>query len=270
MERKDPLAILVAFRNTDELGRALASLDGWCDALVVDNASDAGSRLAAQQHSAGYVSTGRNIGFAAAVNVGLRLREGRDVLLLNPDARVSAQSLSLMARLLVSDAKICAVAPRLESENGEPERVEWPVPSPKQEWVKAFRLQWMLRPGMMFLVGAVLLLRDEALDDVGDFDERFFLYAEECDWQLRAQLRGWKVRVAHDAVAVHRGGGSSDVETTRQDLFRCSAEAFGLKWYGRRGWQSMAAASRTGSALRLLLTLPMSSRRELYFRQLRR
>ena len=48
------------------------------------------------------------------------------------------------------------------------------------ELVKAFRLQRFFPARETFLIGAVLLLRAEALDDVGPFDERFFLYAEEC------------------------------------------------------------------------------------------
>src|SRR5581483_11898593 len=156
---------------------------------------------------------------------------------------------------------LCAVAPRLENDDGTPQRVEWPIPSPAVEWAKAFRLHRFLERRPSFLTGAVLLLRSEAIDDVGPFDERFFLYAEESDWQLRAIRRGWRVRVVHHVSAWHEGAGSSAVETIREGHFYESARLFGLKWYGRRGWASMRLASLLGSLLRLVLTAHIPERR---------
>ena len=105
---------------------------------------------------------------------------------------------------------------------------------------------------------------------MGQFDERFFLYAEECDWQLRAVQRGWRLKVAEDLVAVHLGSGSSELESMRERYFRESAELFGRKWYGAGGWGSMRAASLVGTTLRLALSLHRPSRRARYGRELRR
>jgi GT2 family glycosyltransferase len=269
MRHADTLAILVAYENTDELSGALESLDGWCDALVIDNGVDDRARAVANAHGAEYLTPGRNIGFAAAANIGLRRRDGRHVLLLNPDARVTGDALVVLGQALADDGTLCAAAPRLRGMAGDDQKVAWPVPSPREEWVKAFCLQRFSPPAMTFLIGAVLLLRDEAIRDVGLFDERFFLYAEECDWQLRAQRRGWKVRLVEEAVARHRGGGSSNVESRRKRLFHESAELFAVKWYGERGWANMRTASRIGSALRVIATIPSRERRTRYLRQLR-
>jgi GT2 family glycosyltransferase len=269
MERSAPLVILVAYRNTSALRDALASLRGELDVLVVDNDADEEVRELVTAAGSAYVSPGSNVGFAAAVNIGLEQRVGRDVLLVNPDARVTPEAAAALHIALRDDRSLCAVAPQLVGSDGLTQRVEWPIPSPREEWVKAFRLQRFFPARETFLAGAVLMLRSEALDEVGSFDEQFFLYAEECDWQLRAQRRSWRVRVVEGVVAEHSGGGSSTVESRRQEHFHESAELFAVKWHGRRGWRSMRAASRIGASVRLLLTLSDADRREHYARQVR-
>jgi GT2 family glycosyltransferase len=270
MADRDLLVVLVAFNSTESLGEALRGLGDGRRVVVVDNGVDEQVRRLAERHGAEYVTPGRNLGFATAVNIGLARREGQHVLLLNPDALVAGATVDGLVEALERDRDICAVAPSLVDGEGLPQRVEWPVPSPRVEVAKALRLQRFVRPRETFLIGAVLLLRSEALDDVGPFDERFFLYAEECDWQLRALRRGWRVRVVDGLQATHAGGGSSADVTAREELFYESAALFGRKWYGRQGWALMRAAAAFGAALRLVVSLPNASRRKRYARELGR
>jgi GT2 family glycosyltransferase len=269
MAERNPLIVAVAYRNTESLGETLRLLERGSDVLVVDNGVAEEVRRTAERHGAEYVTFGRNLGFASAVNVGLSRREGRHVLLLNPDARISPGTLDRLVATLQADPRLCAVAPSLVDESGSPQRVEWPIPSPRVELVKAFRLQRILRLRETFLIGAVLLLRSEAIAEVGRFDERFFLYAEECDWQLRALRQGWQTRLVDDLQATHSGGGSSSDPSVREGYFYESAALFGLKWYGPRGWATMRAASAIGSALRLAANLPLATRRRRYAREFR-
>jgi GT2 family glycosyltransferase len=270
MADHDPLVIIVAFRNTDSLGDALCGLGPGSRVIVVDNGDEGEVRRLAERHGAEYMTPGRNIGFAAAVNLGMSRRDRENVLLLNPDARVSHETVKALVTALEADRTVCAVAPAIVGDDGLPQRVEWPIPSPRVELAKALRLERLLPPRETFLIGAVLLLRAEALDDVGPFDERFFLYAEECDWQLRALRRGWRVKVVHGVQAGHAGGGSSADARLRDVHFYRSAALFGLKWYGRRGWALMRIASAGGAALRLIVSLPVASRRRHYARELGR
>lgn len=269
MADRNPFVVVVAYGNTEALGEALRLLGGAYEVLVVDNGVEDDVRKVSALHGAEYVTPGRNVGFAAAMNVGLARREGRHVLLLNPDARVSPETVAGLVGALEANRALCAVAPSLVDESGRPQRVEWPVPSPSVELVKAFRLQAFLRAHETFLIGAVLLLRAEALDDVGPFDERFFLYAEECDWQLRALRLGWSVELVERLQATHLGGGSSDDGAVRDGYFHESAALFGLKWYGRRGWAVMRAASLCGTVLRRAASVPATFRRRRYARELR-
>jgi len=126
--RAGPLVVVVAYRNTPGLKSALRSLGAGQALVVVDNGADDEVRTLIEEYGGRYVSPGRNIGFAAAVNLALADRGGRDVLLLNPDARVSPGLLQALTAILEADPKVAAVAPRLQDENGNRQRVEWPIP----------------------------------------------------------------------------------------------------------------------------------------------
>ena len=92
------------------------------------------------------------------------------------------------------------------------------------------------------------------------FDERFFLYAEETDWQLRALKAGWRVGVASEATAVHLSGGTSADPVRRQLLFNASAELFARKWYGPFGWQFFRAASLLAALRRYAMSRDIDTR----------
>lgn len=270
MVAAEPTVLIVAYRNTAQLAGALTSLGPGHALVVVDNGADPQVQQIVDDYGGRYLAPGRNVGFAAGVNIGLTECNGHDVLLLNPDVRVSPEMPRALTAVLHEDPRIAAVAPRLRYPNGMPQQVVWPVPSPREAWIDALKLRRAFPPRRVFLIGAVLLLRAEALIDVGRFDERFFLYAEECDWQLRALRRGWQLKLAEDAVAVHAGSGSSEVEDVRKRHSRESAQFFVQKWYGPRGRASMRAASLLGTTLRLAFSFHRPSQRARYARELRR
>ncbi len=195
-----------------------------------------------------------NIGFAAAVNLALNEygNLGSDVLLLNPDARVLPSDLTILCDELHCSQDLAAIGPRLEGLDGSTQKSLWPIPSP---WIALASLigaaDFVAR--RWFVSGAVLLLRGDAVEVVGLLDERFFLYAEETDWQLRALRAGWRVGVIPNALAQHEGGGTSSEAGRRELLFNASAERFVRKWYGAFGWQVYRVASIL-TALRRLAT----------------
>jgi GT2 family glycosyltransferase len=257
------LVIIVAYRNTDDLKRCLASLKGWGELVVVDNGNDPAVRRLVDDSGGRYTAPERNIGFAAAVNAGLQQRSaGQDALLLNPDAELCPVDAALLVRALHTAPGRAAVAPRLRNTDGGTQRTEWPVPSPREAWIDALGIRRWVPPRARFLSGAVLLLNGQALDELGGLDERYFLYAEESDWQLRAQRAGWTVATVEDVEVAHAGGRSSADNRTREVMFHRSGEAFGRKWYGASGWQVMRLASVTGALLRLVAhcTRPDKSR----------
>ena len=225
--------------------------------LVVDNSSSTEVREVVGNHHGRYVDSGANVGFAAGVNRALaELGPAHgDVLLLNPDAQIStevARSLQEAMRAHGNERVAC-VSPALTRDDGSQERVEWPFPTPARAWLDALGLGSVQRaPG--FLIGAILLLRREAIDEVGAFDERFFLYAEETDWQQRAVRAGWSVQCCSALTARHSGAGTSSDEQARQARFHASVERYIRKWHGTAGWQVFRAAVMFGAGVRWLDT----------------
>jgi GT2 family glycosyltransferase len=167
-----------------------------------------------------------------------------------------------------------AVSPRLLDAHGHEQRVVWPFPSPGRAWLQAVGLG-RVPARQTFVVGAALLLRREALDAVGPFDERFFLYAEEADWQRRAGAAGWRSAVCTEAVATHIGAASSDDQLKRETLFHAAQETYVRKWSGTAGWHVYRAGTVLGAAGRAIVLrgerrLDASRRMSLYRRGPRR
>jgi GT2 family glycosyltransferase len=246
--------LVVAYGAPELLDGCLAALEGAFPVVVVDNSSNDAVHEVAVAHRASYVDPGRNLGFGAGVNVGLDCRPGHgDVLLLNPDAVISAQGVAELAHVLHSADDIAAVAPVQEvPDSGEPARVAWPFPSPGGAWVEALGFGF-LRTSPDFVIGSVLLLRAEALEEVGRFDEDFFLYAEEIDWQRRAATSGWRSVLCAGVVATHVGAGTGGDSRVREIHFQASHERYIRKHFGTRGWWSYRTATMVGAAMRALV-----------------
>jgi GT2 family glycosyltransferase len=203
----------------------------------------------------GYVDPGRNGGFAAGVNEGLRRRRwpDSDVLLLNPDAVIQPGSVHALQQVLRADPRLASVGPAQSDETGRRDRVAWPFPTPIRAWVDALRLGRVLRGRDDFVIGSILLLRSEAIDDVGGLDERFFLYAEETDWAFRASRRGWRHLSVPDVAALHVGAGTSSDPARREAHFHASQERYFRKHFGPAGWATARTAQLAGSAVRSVL-----------------
>jgi GT2 family glycosyltransferase len=129
--------------------------------------------------------------------------------------------------------------------------VWWPFPTPWGACVEAIGLG-SLRRREDFAIGSILMLRRDALEQIGPLDERFFLYAEETDWQFRARKLGWTIEVA-DVAATHEGGGTGGDPTVREAHFYGSAERYVRKHYGAAGWQIYRLANVAGAAVRGVL-----------------
>ena len=207
-------------------------LQGVGEVTVVDNASSDGSLLALQKALSGQralrvIASNQNIGFAAACNVGIRASSGRYFLLLNPDARIEEGALERMLEALTSAPEVGMVGSFLCNTDGTEQaggrRV---LPTPRRAFVRAFGLAPLRRiwPKMFsdFLLhkeplphdpvvveaisGACMLVRREALEDVGLLDEGYFLHCEDLDWCVRFKRKGWKTLFVPGARVTHFKG----------------------------------------------------------------
>jgi len=244
--------VTVAYGAPDLLGRALEPLAGKYPITVVDNSSRTDVREVAERFGATYVDPGRNGGFAAGVNAALARRQADgDVLLLNPDAVVLPDAVDQLRRHLHHAPGIASVGPAQIDEQGHAARVVWPLPGPARAWLDALGLGSARLPGEgSFVVGSVLLLNGRALEDVGPFDESFFLYAEETDWARRAVDAGWRHEEVATAHALHAGGATSSDPAVRRAHFTASQERYYRKHHGPAGWTSARLAALAGAGLR--------------------
>jgi GT2 family glycosyltransferase len=245
--------LVVAYGAPDLLDKCLAAVDGDFPVTVIDNSSRADVRAVVEGHRAAYVDPGENLGFGAGVNVGLALLpEDVDVLLLNPDATIDPDGVLGLHRCLHADPGLAVVAPdQVDPTDGSRARVGWPFPTPAGAWVEAVGAG-RFRRSDRFMIGSVLLLRAEAVADVGRFDERFFLYAEETDWQRRASNRGWRVALCPEVVATHVGAGTGGDSVERDVHFHASNERYLRKHYGSTGWAVFRTGVMAGALVRAL------------------
>ncbi len=179
--------------------------------IVVDSGSSDGTpeRIEAA-HPAVTVLRERNIGFAAANNRGVEIARGRYVLLLNPDVETTSGTLDDLVAKLDARLKVGVASVIQNTPTGELERSIRRFPSPWLafgEAIAASRLaplrrwredeprarRYQREVSADWLVGAFLIVRTEALREVGVLDERFFLYSEETDWCYRFRRAGWEI-----------------------------------------------------------------------------
>lgn len=220
--------VIVSYNTRQYLERCLRAVDGrGYEVIVVDNASTDGSAEVVRR---GFplvrlLQLQRNLGFGAGANRGIEATEGRYVLLLNADAWPGDDG--AIPRLVACagrrrDAGI--LGPSLIGRDGTSQvslvglPTRWWTGAPAISGAPPGRLGKITlrhRTGRgAFLVGAVLLLRREAVDEVGGFDPEFFMFGEEVDLCLRTQKAGWRVQLCPDAAFVHVGGGATRRDPT--------------------------------------------------------
>lgn len=226
--------IVVSFNTRDILRACLQRLFEVTQGLrlqviVVDNASrDASADMVAQEfpHIC-LIRSDSNLGFAAANNLGFLKAEGDYVLLLNPDALLEPLALQRALAHMAADPGIGMGGGLLLGKEGQREPSARLFPSllnellvlsglaaryPKSRFFGRFDRSWDdsgQAAAVDWVPGAFALMRREALDQVGPFDERFFLYYEEVDLCRRFHARGWTIMYWPDVVIRHWGGESS-------------------------------------------------------------
>ena len=195
--------------------------------VVLDNASEDGSAAAVRERFPGVrlIEQRHRAGFGANHNTVIRATTGRYVFVLNEDTTSEDWGFERMVAHLDANPRVAALGPRLVYPDGRPQSSAWRFPSPE---TAALGLLTLGRAGILqsggaetrdvdWAMAAALLLRREALDEVGLFDEEFFIYSEETDLARRLRSAGWRDAVLPAGhrraprVAVQRGNpGAAD------------------------------------------------------------
>jgi len=238
----DLVIVTVSYNTRDLLSDCLASAlaglaaSGLAGAVwVVDNASADGSVEMVHERfpQVHLIAHDENSGFAAGNNLALqrmgvgRNRPARHVLFLNPDTKVVGDALGEMVRFLDRTPAAGAAGARLVHGDGSFQHSAFAFPGLGQILLDFFPMHHRLldsrlngryprswyEAGRPFPVdhplGAALMVRGETLDQVGGFDERFFMYCEEIDLCQRIKAAGWEIYCVPRAEIVHLVGQST-------------------------------------------------------------
>ena len=197
--------------------------------LVRDNGSTDGSAasIAAEVPEAELDAGDANIGFAAGMNTLLARSDAPWFLVLNSDAWPDPGAVDRLVAVAEQHPGAAAIAPRLERPDGQLEHSTHRFPSVAVAAAAAAgpavigrrRAQRLLLEGAWphdearevdWAVGAALLLRRHAIQQIGGFDERYFMYVEDLEWCWRARRSGWTVRFEPSSVVRHVGNASGE------------------------------------------------------------
>ncbi len=228
--------IIVNWNSGAQLRECLESvarsrMDSWRleSVVVVDNASADGSLAGIGEAGLPLrvLTNSANRGFAAACNQGARESRADYLLFLNPDCRVEPDAIATVVGFLErpENHRAAVAGARLLDEDGRTWRCCARAPRPGDFLKKAAGLDALLPRVRTYLMrewdhedsrrvdhvmGAFYLVRREVFEELGGFDERFFVYLEDLDFSVRAGRAGWDVFYIAEARVFHRGGGTSE------------------------------------------------------------
>ncbi len=203
--------------------------------LVCDNDSSDGSLDTIRQQF-GYEPrveihpNNANLGFGRACNIGYNLTQAPYILFINPDCIAQPASVERLLNVLEQHPEMGMVGPLILNPDGsEQAGARRTTPTVGRAFIKAFGLSRLAArfsggPGDFNLdstvlptepsdvdaiSGACMLVRRSAIEQVGLFDEGYFMHCEDLDWCMRFRLAGWRVVFVPDAVVMHEKGVSS-------------------------------------------------------------
>lgn len=231
---RNQISVIIVNYNAGHflLNSVRSALDQAAEVIVVDNASNDRSienleNIKSPSKNLKIILNKKNLGFAAACSVGVQQAAEKFILFLNPDCEIKPGSLKRMLDVMIDHPTAGMVGGLLlnpdQTEQGGGRRL---IPTPWRSFVRSFGLlRFADRWPRLFhdfylhqqplpknpievdaISGALMLVRREAITDVGSWDSGYFLHYEDLDWCLRFSQKGWKVLFVPDAPVIHHLG----------------------------------------------------------------
>jgi len=270
--------IIVTHNSAFEIGPCLdAAVSTGGHVVVIDNDSRDSTRVEVERRGVRLIANSRNLGFAAAVNQGVRALDAPLLLLLNPDAILETSIEPLCSAC--NQSQTAAAGGMLVDESGKPQ-VGFMVrrfPTPAALCLEALlvnriyprnRINWQYRClGVSYAspieveqpAGAFLMIRRDVWEKLGGFDENFYpLWFEDVDFLKRAKDLGFHVRFEPKAVAKHTGAHSiRKISLEFRELYWYrSVLTYAAKHYPPGAEKAVCLAVIIGSVLRTVLGIP--------------
>jgi N-acetylglucosaminyl-diphospho-decaprenol L-rhamnosyltransferase len=272
----DVTAVIVHYRTAAETARAVRAVNATApdvEVLVVDNASGDGirARLESEGLSARVLEEPANRGYGAGCNRGARESSRALLLFLNSDTEMRPGAVAELVAALDADASAAAVGPRLVNPDGSLQPSIQGRPTPWRIFCESsglaslaggrgpLRGHWKTAQdydrgqAVESLTGAALLLRRSAFEEVGGFDEDYFLYAEEADLFTRLRGAGHRILFTPRAQVMHIGGASTG--GLRVNELNSGLRRYVEKFHGRAAGRLVSAILRAGVVARYVAAL---------------
>jgi GT2 family glycosyltransferase len=250
-DRIDLSVIIVNWNTRDLLRDCLNSIyktvsDLIFEIIVVDNFSSDGSvaMLEKEFPSVIKIINKENKGFGAANNQAFSVMKGEYALLLNSDAVLTPQAVSKLWDFYQSNKKAAIVCGQLLNADGSKQNSVASFPSFITLAVNNSLLEYLFPwryPSKRYkhtspievdsVIGACMMIRKEALEETGAFDERYFFFFEETDLAYAMRLKGWKIYQVPDAFIYHLQGQSIGHQARSRIEFYRSRYQFLRKWH---------------------------------------
>lgn len=187
------------------------------EVIIVDNGSSDGSveYLETQYPWVKVVKNRENLGFAEGTNTGIRQAKGEYILTLNNDTRMDNRFLECLIRVMKSDGGVGICAPKMIFCDNRINSAGICISRSGAAWDRGMsepdKGQYDSQQEVFGSCAGAALYRREMLEEIGLFDEDFFLYMEDVDLAFRGRLAGWKCFYVPDAKVHHVYGGTTGV-----------------------------------------------------------
>jgi len=216
--------------------------------IVVDNASHDGSvaMIAQEFPDVSVIENKENRGFGAANNQAFAVMKGRYALLLNTDAVLTKNAVHELFVFMENHEEAAMTGGQLLNHDGSRQNSIANFPTIFTLLMNASILEYLFPnkyPSKRYehkdpievesVIGACMLVRKEAMDEVGIFDERYFFFFEETDWAYQMSAAGWKIFHVPSAIIYHLQGKSIGRNVRSRIEFYRSRYTFFRKWRGR-------------------------------------
>ena len=238
------------------------------ETIVVDNASHDGTADMVAERYPGVraIASTKNVGYGGGLNQGFAVARGTYLLALNQDIALEPGALQALVQFAEAHPDAGAVGARLTYEDGRFQHSAFHFPDTRQAFFGFFDglvpldseangrypTNQFERPfAAEHLLGACLLLRRAALDQVGTFDETFFMYYEETDLCVRLKRAGWQNYFTPDARVMHVSAASTSAASEAMSVqFHRSQAIFYRRHRGPKGYATLKAIVWAGTAYR--------------------
>ncbi|MEQ9427014.1 MAG: glycosyltransferase [Cyclobacteriaceae bacterium] len=236
-----------------ELVKSIQKSNIYIKAFFWDNShTDELAELIPDDDQFKYIKSDRNLGFGAGHNkVMKQLIEGSDYhLVINPDIKFAPNTISLLKNFMDSNPDIGLALPKIFDLNGNEQPLFKLLPSPldlifRRFWPKKLKhliegrlnryILSFANPNIVndapYLSGCFMMIRSKVFENVGYFDERFFLYCEDLDYSRRINQK-WRTTYFPGAEVSHIYGGGSYIYTKLMFCHAISA----IKYFNKYGW----------------------------------